>query len=234
VSDGELLDQQRAYYRRRAPHYDDWWQRRGRYDGGDAERHDWEGQVAEVEAALDAFGAAGDVLELAGGTGWWTARLARSADRLTVIDSSPEALTISRRRVERPDVEWVESDVFSWRPERRYDVVFFSFWLSHVPRDRFETFWELVGQCLALSGRAFFIDNRHDPTRTRPDPYLVDADDDIQLRRLDDGTEHRVVKVFYEPAELTRRLEDIGWRADIAGTRRFVYGSARPGRTRTE
>jgi len=30
------------------------------------------------------------VLELAGGTGWWTEQLIRTADRLTVVDASSE------------------------------------------------------------------------------------------------------------------------------------------------
>ena len=29
-ADDELLTEQRAYYERRAPEYDEWWQRRGR------------------------------------------------------------------------------------------------------------------------------------------------------------------------------------------------------------
>lgn len=228
LSDAELLDEQQAYYRHRAPQYDDWWQRCGRYDAGPDDRQDWEAQLAEVEDALDAFGPTGDVLELAGGTGWWTTRLARCADRLTVVDGSRETLAINRQRVGRPDIEWIEADLFGWQPSHRYDVVFFSFWLSHVPRDRFNAFWDLVRRCLEPGGRAFLIDNRHDPTRTRPDPYLIDADDDVQLRRLDDGSEHRVVKVFYEPDELAGMLEVLGWGADITGTRRFVHGSARP------
>ncbi len=32
--DDELLGEQAAYYRARAPEYDDWWQRTGRYDRG--------------------------------------------------------------------------------------------------------------------------------------------------------------------------------------------------------
>jgi hypothetical protein len=30
-------------------------------------------------------------------------------------------------------------------PDRRYDVVFFGFWLSHVPLERFDAFWSMVG-----------------------------------------------------------------------------------------
>ena len=230
MDEDDLLAEQRAFYRVRAPEYDEWWQRRGRYDRGPESARDWDRQVATVEQALAAFDPRGDVLELAGGTGWWTQRLAGTAQRLTVVDASGEALALNRARVGRADVEYESSDLFSWQPRRRYDVVFFSFWLSHVPRPRFGAFWALVRSCLAPDGRVFLIDNRLDPTpeTRRKDPYVVEYADDLQRRRLSDGSEYRVVKVMYEPDELQRLIESEGWRAQIAGLRWFVYGSAAP------
>jgi demethylmenaquinone methyltransferase/2-methoxy-6-polyprenyl-1,4-benzoquinol methylase len=90
----------------------------------------------------------------------------------------------------------------------------------------FAPFWELVASCLALTGRAFLIDNRRDPSRTAADPYVIDEADDVQRRRLSNGSEHRVIKVFYEPAELTDLLAGLGWNSQMAGTSRFIYGSA--------
>lgn len=228
--DADVLDEQLAYYRRRAPAYDEWWQRRGPYDRGETANAAWKAEVAEVEAALDAFGAGGDVLELAGGTGWWTARLARTARRLTVVDASPEAIALNRARVARHDVGYVVDDLFTWSPPRAhaYDVVFFSFWLSHVPRARTGAFWSLVATCLAPGGRAFLVDSRDDPARVDSDPYTVRVDDDVHRRRLGDGSEHRVFKVFYEPDELGAQLYALGWEADLRATASsFVYGSAR-------
>lgn len=231
MSDDGLLAEQRAFYRVRAPEYDEWWQRRGRYDhGGETDRREWNGEVEVVEAALAAFAARGAVLELAGGTGWWTERLARTATRLTVVDASPETLALNRQRVQRPDVEYVVADLFSWQPSGLYDVVFFSFWLSHVPRDRFGEFWRLVGSCVAPHGRAFLVDSRADPAPppAGPDPIVVGYGPDLQRRRLNDGSEYRVVKVLYEPPELQALIEREGWRVDLGGTRRFIFGWARP------
>jgi hypothetical protein len=70
VNDDDLLAEQRSYYWARAPEYDEWWQRRGRYDRGEEQRLEWQRQVAVVDDALTSFGAKGSVLELAGGTGW--------------------------------------------------------------------------------------------------------------------------------------------------------------------
>jgi len=190
---------------------------------------EWDRQVAQIDRALEAFGATGDVLELAGGTGWWTQRLSKTAGRLTVIDASIEALQLNRQRVRRPDVEHVVADLFSWAPNRAFEVVFFAFWLSHVPRSRFTAFWELVRSCLAPEGRVFFIDNRDNPAPTMPskDPYVVHYGPDLQLRRLSDGSEYRVVKVMYEPGELEMLLQEEGWGAHVAATPWFVFGNAK-------
>jgi SAM-dependent methyltransferase len=218
MRDDDLLEEQRAFYRARAPEYDEWWQRRGRYDRGDSETQEWRRQVARVAEAVASFDATGDVLELAGGTGWWTQQLARTAGRLTVVDASSETLALNRRRVRRADVEYVVADIFDWRPERAHDVVFFSFWLSHVPRNRFGDFWSLVGACLAPDGRAFLVDSRRDPTPgpAVKDPYVVEYAPDLHLRRLTDGSEYRVVKVMYEPDELEARSRPKGGRPSSA------------------
>lgn len=230
MSDDDLLEEQRAFYRARAPEYDDWWQRQGPYDRGEGDRREWRREVARVDEALASFDATGDVLELAGGTGWWTQRLARTADRLAVVDASPEALELNRRRVACADVEYVVADIFDWRPERTYDVVFFSFWLSHVPRARFGEFWSLVRSCLGPGGRAFLIDNRHDstPGQTGRDPHVVEYAPDLHLRRLSDGSEYRVVKVMYRPDELEGLLAAEGWHASLGATRWFIFGAAQP------
>jgi hypothetical protein len=115
-----------------------------------------------------------------------------------------------------------------WQPERTYDVVFFSFWLSHVPRSRFSAFWSLVRSCLAPGGRVFLVDNRNDPHRPGEikDSYVVDHTADLDLRRLHDGSEYQVVQVFYEPEELQNLLGDQGWTAMLDGTRWFIFGEA--------
>jgi demethylmenaquinone methyltransferase/2-methoxy-6-polyprenyl-1,4-benzoquinol methylase len=230
VSEDDLLADQRTYYRHCAPDYDDWWLRRGPYDRGEEEAREWRAQVAEVVDSLARFRATGCVLELAGGTGWWTERLAETAGSLTVVDSSPETLDINRRRVRRPDIGYLIADLFSWQPLRGqvFDVVFFSFWLSHVPRSRFSSFWDLVHRCLAPGGRVFFVDNHLDRKRIGSDPHIVEESAGVQRRRLNDGSEHRVVKVFYEPEELRRLLGGEGWEAEVLATRWFVYGWAQP------
>jgi len=212
VDEDALLAEQKSFYRARAAEYDE-----------------WQHQVGILDAALNAFGARGNVLELAGGTGWWTQRLAETADHLTVVDSSPETLALNRERVGRPDVHYKVADLFDWHPDSRYDVVFFSFWLSHVPRARFGDFWALVRAWLNPNGRVFLIDNRNDPLggSSARDPYVVGYGTDMHVRTLGDGSRHRVVKVMYEPDELESLIATEGWSVEIESTQWFIFGSAR-------
>ena len=198
MTDAPLLTEQIAYYRAIASEY----LTHGIPGGG----------VEQVVAALETFAPRGDVLELAPGPGIWTERLARDARQVTAVDASPEMIALASRRVAGAPVSFVRADLFSWQPSRRYDVVFFGFWLSHVPLPRFGAFWDLVDRCLAPDGRVFFVDDAY---RTAEELIEGEGSSTIQ-RRLHDGTAFRAVKVPHEAAELQARLTTLGW--DIAVT----------------
>jgi len=220
------LRQQLEYYRARATEYNQWWLRQGRYDRGETLNAQWFAEVAAVKTALSSFRPAGRVLELACGTGIWTEQLLPFASQLTAVDGSPEMLAINTNHLRSPAVRYIEADLFEWHPAEQYDAVFFAFWLSHVPPERFAEFWQLVSSCLAPNARVFFVDSRHEQTSTAVDHRLPELDATILSRRLNDGREFQIYKVFYQPAELTQRLGELGWDFAIHATEHyFLHGS---------
>jgi 2-polyprenyl-3-methyl-5-hydroxy-6-metoxy-1,4-benzoquinol methylase len=226
---GELLGEQVRYYRARAGEYDDWWYRRGRYDRGEEANARWFGEAVQAQAALDRFAPAGEVLELACGTGLWTERLVAHAERVTAIDSSPEAIELARERIGEAPVEYVQADLFAWEPQHRYDVCFFAFWLSHVPEERFACFWEKVRRAVTPDGRVFFVDSAPSERASAVDHKLQARGEQTMLRRLADGSEYRIVKHWFRPAELQQRIAALGWRVEVAMTSEFfVHGEAVP------
>ncbi len=206
-----LIAEQTAYYRAAAGEFGDL---KLPFPGGD-----------ELEQALERFRPRGDVLELACGPGTWTNRLLGHASTVTAVDSSPEMLSLAREKAGEDRVRFVMADLFSWLPDRRYDVVFFGFFLSHVPRERFESFWSMIGESLSPSGRVFFVDDGY---RTAEELVEGEGSEVIQ-RTLRDGAAHRLVKVPYEPSELERRLAALGWSVRVSQTQGpFYWGEGVP------
>ncbi|MEO6080037.1 MAG: methyltransferase domain-containing protein [Steroidobacteraceae bacterium] len=226
AEDSTPLRQQLEYYRARAAEYDQWWLRQGRYDRGAKLNARWFEEAAVVSSALSSFQPAGRVLELACGTGIWSEKLLPFASKLTAVDGSQEMLALNEARLGSPLVRYVAADLFQWRPAEQFDVVFFSFWLSHVPPEYFAAFWQLVQSCLAPGGRVFLVDSRHEQTSTAADHRLPHPEATVLHRRLNDGREFQIYKVFYHPAELAERLRQLGWHFDIHQTDHYyIYGS---------
>lgn len=225
----ETLAEQLAYYRARAGEYDEWWHRHGRYDRGEEHRAAWLHEISLAERALDEFGPSGDVLEIAAGTGIWSEQLIRHAATLTLLDGSPEMLAIASARLGDRLADCIQADIFSWEPERQYDRIFFSFWLSHVPPDRFRGFWETVSRALRPGGRVFFLDSLREEASTATDHQLPAEECTTLTRRLNDGREFRIVKVFHDPGSLAGRLRESGWKVRTGTTGKFFFfGTAEP------
>ena len=235
----QLLDHQIEYYRQRAGEYDDWFYRRGRYDHGSESNQRWWDEVRTIDEALRSVGALGDVLELAAGTGIWTEKLAAQSDSIVAVDSSEEVLRLNRDRLgarsglrqaagRAVTPEYEIADLFEWTPTRRFDTVFFSFWLSHVPDAHFDSFWDTVRDSLKPGGRVFFVDSRPADESGARDHVKPDMSGRVR-RKLADGAEFEIVKIFYQPDQLAKRLSNSGWVAKVGCTPRFfIYGDAFP------
>ena len=216
----QVLASQRTFYDLRAPDFANASSpsdRRHRGNPTSALVAEW---VAEVRPD-------GDVLELACGSGSFTGDLARRARSLTCVDGSPRMLGLNRAAVNDPRVRYECADLFAWTTTEQFDLVFFGFWLSHVPPTHFDRFWSLVRACLRPGGRAAFVDE--DDRATGNEAFLVDDGIPIARRRLRDGREFDIVKVFWEPADLTARLDQAGWDATVRPVGdTFLIGEARP------
>jgi demethylmenaquinone methyltransferase/2-methoxy-6-polyprenyl-1,4-benzoquinol methylase len=217
----EIIAAQRAYYDERAPDYMDLSKPSDRAVRG------W---LPEKVASklIDAFAPSGDVLELACGTGALTRDIVRHARTLTCVDGSQRMLERNRETIgERENVRYVLADIFDWTPDRTYDEVLFSAWLSHIPDDRFDGFWDLVRRFLRPGGRVAFLDEddragRNEPTR------LVDGVS-VAERTLADGRAFDIVKVYWRPDELEARLRSTGWDVEVRPVdETYLFGSGRP------
>lgn len=223
----DIIEQQIAYYRARAGEYDDWFYRNGRYDHGPEINQQWFDEAALVMRALHQLELAAHTLELACGTGIWTRELLAISRQITAIDAAPEVIALNQQKLSSPRVHYLEQDLFQWQPETTYDLVFFSFWLSHVPPEMLDTFLATVRRALRPGGRLFLIDSLQAQGSTAVDYPLRDDEQTFRTRTLKDGRMFTIVKVFYEPEELHAALQRHGFEPVVQTSGRFfIYACA--------
>ncbi len=210
-----------AYYSARAPEYDDWYLRSGRYDRGPLHTLAWSADLDAATLWLDGLPLGGRIVELAAGTGWWSPLLAAKGE-LTVYDAAEAPLELARARLAAHGLRAHVHVRDAWaEPDRQVDALFAGFWLSHVPRPRLAAFLALAHRWLRPGGTFAFIDSLPDAESGARD-QLVRPDAETSVRRLSDGREFVIPKVFYDPAGLEEALRRAGFReASVTTTSRF-------------
>lgn len=212
----ELLADQVRYYRARAKEFDRtaYGEERDRFGEPKSPLQD-----ARVVAALDITG---DVLEIACGTGVWTQHLAKTATSVLAVDVAAEMIDVARPKIHTDNVTFLQADVFTWSPDRRFDAIFFGFFLSHVPPAMFDGFWQRLDGMLAPAGRVLVVDELTDRRDLEPE-LSTEQGLPVARRTLSDGSDHRLVKVFFTADELRSRLEALGWNAQVRQLPRGLF-----------
>ena len=217
----------RAYYAARAGEYDDWFLRKGRYSRGAIADTAWAADMDTATLWLDAQPLSGEIVELAAGTGWWSPLLAQKATTLWLYDINEEPLDFARQRLLAHGLAAHIHVRDAWaEPDRQVDALFCGFWLSHVARARLGEFLALCRRWLKPGGRMAFIDSRRDPESSAIDH--PPPENDLSVRKLDDGQAFTIVKVYWQPEELEAALLAAGFGSVKVTTtpRFFLMGEA--------
>jgi demethylmenaquinone methyltransferase/2-methoxy-6-polyprenyl-1,4-benzoquinol methylase len=221
----ELSSEMIAYYQARSDEYDDWYLRRGPYARGPVHDQVWAAELDVATLWLDGLAWSGEIVELAAGTGWWSPLLA-SKGELSIYDAADAPLDRARDRLLAHRLRAHIHVRDAWlEPDHAVDGLFCGFWLSHVPRARLAEFLALARRWLKSGGTFAFVDSRPDPesgAAVKPETPVAESDLELDRRRLADGREFRVVKVHYQPGELTAALLAAGFSsAEVTTTPRF-------------
>jgi len=151
------------------------------------------------------------LLEVACGTGFWTQFIAPLADRIVAIDSAPETIAIAQSRVQRDKVSFVVGDAYDLpRDQGVFNAAFAGFWFSHVPRDRQAEFLCGLSGAVAPGSTVVLVDNLYVEGSNHPISERDAHGNTFQLRTLEDGSAHRVLKNFPTETELRSRIEGVG------------------------
>ena len=160
----------------------------------------------EVEGAFDGA----HVFEVASGTGYWTEIVSRTAASVLATDINEEVLAIARTKQYGCEVAFQNQDAYAPRmPSRRITAGFSAFWWSHIPKSRLRGFLTGFHAVLPPGATVVFMDNVYVAGSSTPISRTDEFGDSFQTRRLDDGSEHEVLKNFPSESELRGAVADI-------------------------
>lgn len=196
----------REYYARRAANYERVYYKPER-----------QADLRAMEAWLPGPFAGREVLEIACGTGWWTPFGARDAASWLATDLNPQTMALARTKTLPACVRFAELDAYTLDGLGRigFTGAFAGCWWSHVPLARLPAWLALLHSRLARGARVVFLDNAYVPASSTPISRRDAGGNSYQLRTLDDGSVHEVLKNFPTREEAVHLLgpsaRDIEW-----------------------
>ena len=162
-----------------------------------------------MEAWVAGRFAARHVLEVAAGTGWWTPHGARQAASWLATDLNDETLAIARCKPLPPGrVRFAIADAYTLAglPAVRFDAAFAGCWWSHVPLAGLSAWVDTLHAVLQPGARVIVLDNRFVPASSTPIARRDADGNTYQMRTLDDGSVHEVLKNFPGADEVRQLL----------------------------
>ena len=148
------------------------------------------------------------VLEVACGTGYWTAVIGETAKSVLGTDVNPALVSQAKDRCRRlRNVTFHIADAYTLEGVAEgFTAAFGHWWWSHVPRERIGGFLAALHSKLLGGALVLFVDQLpYDGPVRRQDS----AGNTLEQRALPDGRSFEVVKNFPTEAEIRRALADI-------------------------
>ncbi len=149
------------------------------------------------------------VLEIACGTGWWTPHGARDAADWLATDLNPETMAIARHKALPSCVRFQVLDALTLQALEVacFDGAFAGHWWSHLSLAQLPPWLALLHGRMAPGARVVMLDNAYVEGSSTPITRVDGQGNGYQLRSLDDGSQHEVLKNFPSEAQALQLLQ---------------------------
>lgn len=195
-----------GYYAKRATEYERIYAKPERQD-----------ELAALKTRMRRMFTGRKVLELACGTGYWTEVIAPGAAQVTAVDINEEVLRIARAKsYPEQRVSFLQGDCYAPPVSGRlHDALFAGFWWSHVALGKLDSFLATMLLSIRPGGLIAFLDNNYVEGSSTPVSRRDEDGNSYQLRTLEDGSRHEVLKNFPAEGDLIQRAAKHGWGANV-------------------
>jgi demethylmenaquinone methyltransferase/2-methoxy-6-polyprenyl-1,4-benzoquinol methylase len=201
-----------TYYSRRASEYEKIYEKPERQD-----------DLKLLKRLVKDFLQNKSVLEIACGTGYWTKIISNAAHSIVAIDSSKEVLDIAKlKSYQISNVKFFNDDALSLsKIENTFSASYCGFWLSHIHRKNIEPFITNLHTKLKPGSVVVMIDNNFVEGSSTPVSRKDEEGNTYQLRKLEDGSEHEVLKNFYLEDELKNIFKNCSSNFEIINLKHY-------------
>jgi SAM-dependent methyltransferase len=149
------------------------------------------------------------VLEIACGTGYWTQIISQTANSITASDINDEVLQIAKAKSYGCEVRFQRADAFDLAFSKNdFSAGLAVFWWSHLRKSEIRNFLARFHRQFASGTLIVFMDNQFVPGSSTPISRTDCEGNTYQLRRLENGTEHEILKNFPTEREVRNVLDD--------------------------
>lgn len=175
-----------AYYKARASEYEKIYLKPERED-----------ELAKATDTLQTIFAGKEVFEIACGTGYWTERIALTAAAIMATDINEEVIKIaSQKNYPEGNVQFAGVDFFNYTAPAKYESLFGGFIISHILLQQADHFISTINSFVQPGGTVVLMDNNYVGGSSLPVDETDEFGNTYQIRRLDDGSRHKVLKNF--------------------------------------
>jgi ubiquinone/menaquinone biosynthesis C-methylase UbiE len=206
-----------AYYRERAPSYDLFYQ-----------TSEWQDDLARLQNWVARRTAGRSVLEVAAGTGFWTAAAARRAKAIVATDYNAEPLAIAAKRRLGAHVTLLSADAYALPTfDCAFEAGMAHLWWSHVDKRKELQFLSHFAARLQRGAELLMIDQRYSESHSMPAFRYDRAGNRYELRSLENGCVFEVIKNYPTPEQLQASLSEVCTDVEVRSLRHFWALTAR-------
>ncbi|MFD2246939.1 class I SAM-dependent methyltransferase [Pontibacter ruber] len=188
-----------TYYKERAQEYERVYQKPERQE-----------ELRQATAILQDIFSGRHVFEVACGTGYWTERIAATANFILATDINEAVLEVAKTKTYPKDsVSFRQADLFDLASlAAKYESLFGGFIWSHIRLQDLPHFIGILNNRVVPGGTVVLMDNHYVEGSSLPISQQDVNGNTYQTRTLENGSQHLVLKNFPTEAGIRELLQD--------------------------